>query len=87
MNRQRDTRTTVTIGSLVKRIRRKLAGEGTHGQELRKVRGQGPSQARLDLGDFYVVDVASGWVLEKDVDLEELGRRIEVLKPTEHLAD
>jgi len=55
-------------------------------KKVRAERGEGISQARLDLGDYYVIDISRNRVVNKHVDLEDLGRQLEVLKDWEELA-
>lgn len=75
-------RVPVSERALVARVNRKLARGN---QQLR--RGRQEAIGRHDLGWFFVVDVNGNYIVEKDVDLEELGRRLEVLKGWEQLAD
>jgi hypothetical protein len=69
----------VTERALVQRINRLLAN---HGQQLQKARG---NTARLELGDYYTINVHQNFVVQKDVGLEELGRRLNALRPYESL--
>jgi hypothetical protein len=71
----------VTKHALVQRINRALKKDG---EKLQAARGM---QAFLDLGDFYTIDVSRNFILEKNVDLEKMGRRLGVLKPFERLAE
>lgn len=66
--------------TLISRINRKLASEG---ERLRVSRS---TQARVDLGDFYVTD-ENNCVTAKYVDLEQWGRDLGVLQANEKLAD
>jgi hypothetical protein len=70
----------VSERALVQRIGRALAKDG---EQLRKVRAEG---ARLELGDYYTLNVSRNFVVQKDVDIEELGRQLQVLRPYESLA-
>jgi hypothetical protein len=69
----------VTTHTLTQRINHKLRARG---EVLKKTRG---TQAYLDYGDFYVLDVLIGAVVRKHVDLEELGRELGALQPHEEL--
>ncbi len=69
----------VTERALLQRINRVLANEG---KQLQKARG---GTARLELGDYYSVNVRRNFVVQKDVDLEELGRKLNSLRPYESL--
>ena len=51
---------------------------------LKRARG---ARAELDLGRHYVIDLRSNCVLHKDVDLEEFGRELGVLRPYEAVAE
>jgi hypothetical protein len=71
----------VTTRALVQRINRKLAAED---MKLKATRGM---RAVADLGDFYVIDASRNFVVDKDVNIEELGRKVGALQPWEVLAD
>lgn len=71
----------VTVRAVVQRINRKLAPEG---EVLKTPRS---TRLRQEVGDFYVLDVNHNWVTAKDVDPEELGRELEVLRPWEEVRD
>jgi len=71
----------------VARINRKLA---KNDQQLRRARGvkhQGYWHPDSNLGWYYAIDVNRNWIVETHVDLEELGRRLEVLANWEQLAE
>jgi hypothetical protein len=67
--------------ALEKRISRKLAHDGL---ALRKSRPFTWSEANF--GARYVLDIRRNMVVEKDVDLETIGRDLEVLADNETLA-
>ncbi len=69
----------VSERALVQRINRRLAKDG---ERLKAAAGM---RARLELGAYFVMDISHNCVLHKDVDLEELGRELEVLRPYESL--
>jgi hypothetical protein len=71
-------RTEVTSATLVKRINRKGLKDG---EMLRLARGK----SRRWLGDYYAVDVDTNMVIAWDVDPEEWGRALGVLKPWEKI--
>jgi len=73
-------RVPVTRRALIQRVNRALAKDG---EQLKATKG---TQAQLDLGDFYVIDISGNSVSRKDVDLEKLARELGVLKPYEALA-
>ena len=79
----------VSERALIQRINRKLnADRPTPRQSgtidvLKRARG---ARAELDLGRHYVIDLRSNCVLHKDVDLEEFGRELGVLRPYEAVA-
>jgi hypothetical protein len=75
-----DVLVPVTESALIQRINRKLAPE----QVLKVARG---SRALQDLGQFYVLDVSGNFVVDKDVDVTALGRKLGVLRPFEKLAE
>jgi hypothetical protein len=49
----------------------------------RRSRGPGMTSAELELGEFYIVNFRINGVMHKDVDPEELGRELGVLKAWE----
>jgi hypothetical protein len=63
--------------ALIQRINRKLKPEG---EQLRTARSQKVEQI---LGRYHVVDVYRHCVVLQDVDIEAMGRELEVLKPFE----
>jgi hypothetical protein len=71
----------ITTRALVQRINRAL---GKRDEVLKITRGE---RARSDLGDFYVLDVSMNAVVSKDVDPEELGRKLGVLKEWERVVE
>jgi hypothetical protein len=71
----------VTSRALIQRINRKLAADG---EVLKASRGM---QAFLDVGDHYVLDISMNAVVRKNLDIEQFGRSLGVLKPYEGLAD
>jgi hypothetical protein len=74
----------VTERALVQRINRALAKAGRHGHIMKKTRGM---SAQLDLGRFYVLDIDRNFVVRSHVDLESLGRQLEVFHAYEVLAE
>ena len=74
---------TVPVGkrALIARINRTLKKDD---EMLKATRGE---RARSDLGDYYIIDVRGNLILHKDVDLEDLGRELGVLKGVEHLEE
>ena len=65
----------VTTDALVKRINRRLAHDG---QRLRTTRGERMIAA---VGERWVQDTRRSFVVERDVDVEELAQRLGVLRP------
>lgn len=77
-------RQKVPIGekALMARVNRHLKNEQ---QQVRKAHG---GRAIADVGEFYLLDFENtnqGFVLEKDVNLEELAKKLGVLKSWEAL--
>ena len=70
----------MTMRALVQRINRKLTEKDA---QLKAARGE----ARQNLGDYYVLDVRRKVVSRTAVNLEALGRELEVLHPWERLTD
>ncbi len=70
----------MTKRSLVQRVSRALTKEG---EVLRKSRGM---RMFLNVGEYYAIDRRYNVVTRKGIDLEELGRKLGVLKPHEALS-
>ena len=71
----------VSTRALVQRINRKLKAEES---VLKASRG---ARAQQDLGDYYLLDWRTNAVHAKDVDPEDLGRELGVLKAWERVLD
>ncbi len=69
----------VTERAVVQRINRKLRDDD---QVLKVTRGE---RARLDLGDFYILNWRLNVIADKFVDPEEMGRELGVLQPWERV--
>jgi hypothetical protein len=67
----------VSERALFQRINRTLKKQG---EILRKSKRQD-----WEIGEFYLLDLQHNVIIGKDLDLEELGRRLDVLKPYEVL--
>jgi hypothetical protein len=72
----------ITVNVIIKRINRALARQGRSGQVLKKTRGYG---MKLDVGDYWIRDGFLNAVIDKFVDVEDLGRSLGVLRPGETL--
>jgi hypothetical protein len=91
MTKKQDSkRIKITERALFQRINRKLAQDG---EKLCTARGESASE---EMGRFYVVETgqhvrpkryAASGVVYTHVKLEELGRKLGVIKPWEELAD
>lgn len=71
----------VSRRALIQRINRNLSKED---KILKASRGE---RARQDLGDYYIIALSGRSVLQKDIDVEKLGRQLGTLKPFERLID
>jgi hypothetical protein len=71
---------TLKIGTLLNRIRRKLAHDH---ERLCKARGNPMSPENLELGSYFIVDWDFNSIVAKHVDPEELGRELGLLRPGE----
>ena len=78
MTEQTQQQVTVAGRVLVKRINRKLASKM---QAVRSVR----IPATPDLGRYYLIDTTTTEIVVPDQDLEQLGRKLGALKPSERL--
>jgi len=81
---RRQKKVPVTERALIQRINRELKAHGQMGRKLKKTRGM---QAFVDLGDYYVLDIAIGGIADKFVDIEALGRELGMLQDFEALVD
>jgi len=70
----------VTKRALFQRINRALEKGG---EQLKTSRGM---QMYLDVGAYYAIDISRNFISRKDIDLEEFGRELGVLKPHEELS-
>lgn len=78
-------RVPVTERAVMQRINRKFRTEdGAPARELKKTRG---ARAKLDLGDFYVLDTERNFIDEHHVDPEALGRELGVLSESEEYCE
>lgn len=76
-------RQTVPISerALIQRINRALKKDG---EILKKARSTTTSSA---VGDFFIVDTNLTGIVHRDIDLEDLGRKLKVLQVFEHLEE
>jgi hypothetical protein len=68
----------ISTRALQQRINRALP----EGQIIRRTYGSGAQT----LGDYYIVDSEKGYVVDDNIDLEELGRELGVLRDYEQLS-
>jgi hypothetical protein len=76
----KERKVMISERALFQRLKRALAKDD---ELLKKSR---PREGYNQLGDFYVVDLQGGYIVEKDVDLEALAREKGVLAKWEALA-
>ena len=79
MAKQKASGVPVSERALIQRINRKLAAQD---EIVRTARG---GRAEQDLGRYFIVDVRIGGVVHSDIDLEEWGRELAVLRSYERL--
>jgi len=72
------TKVLISERGVIQRINRVLAKDD---EVLKKSRGA----TRHQLGDFYIVDIHRNFVIDKDVNLEDLARKKGVLSDWEAL--
>jgi hypothetical protein len=70
----------VTTRALIQRLNRRLARED---QQVHAYRG---GRWESDLGRYYIVNMNRNVIVARHVNLEALGRDLEVLRPWEALA-
>lgn len=78
--RNRARTVPVTMRALIQRINRALL---KNDEKLKATRG---GRMQTDYGDYYTLDFRLNAVIRGDVDPEELGRELGVLRPYEHVA-
>ena len=74
-----DRGVTITSPTLIKRINRRLAHNDL---QLRTTRSE---SARCSIGHHYILNVWRNAIIEMFVDVEDLGRELGVLRPSESL--
>ena len=79
-------RVPVTARALFQRINRKLAAHEQKLKRSRRIHGNEVIHFDPNVGEYYVVNVEQGWLVEKDVDIEDLGRKCGALANWEALA-
>jgi hypothetical protein len=79
MAKKQGKQVLVSKPALMARVNRRLARDG---QVLRASRSAG---SRLDLGDYYIVNVNGNYLEAQHIDLVVLARELGVLKPYERL--
>jgi hypothetical protein len=75
----------VTLRALVQRINRSLSHSGRALRRSRRYHNHDVIHYDPNLGEFYVVSTEHGWLVEKDVNVEQLARSLEVLASWETL--
>ncbi len=82
MARGRDVKVPVSERALVQRINRKLKDDSAVVKKARRT----PSMEQDGFGRYFRLDYSGNRIVDKDVDLEVLGRDVDVLRPYEGLA-
>lgn len=72
-------RVPVSERALVQRLNRALHPDG---EKIKKTRG---GKAEQELGAYYVLNIRGNYVVGKDVDLEDFGRKYKVLADWEQV--
>jgi hypothetical protein len=75
-----EQRVSVTARALVQRINRQLKKNGV---VLKRARGE---KAVSEKGEYYIIDESSDTLFGMEINIEEYGRELGVLKPFEYLA-
>jgi hypothetical protein len=85
MPKKTERRVAVTERALLQRINRKfLADEGAPAHEMKKTRG---ARAKIELGDFYVLNTERNFIDAHHVDPEATAREMKVMEEWEYLAE
>jgi hypothetical protein len=78
------TKVPITERALLQRVNRALADDG---KVVNRPRGKPRADGPGDLGAFFIVDLKKKAVVEKNVDLVKLAKKLEVLRDYEQLVD
>jgi hypothetical protein len=73
------TKAPVSRRALIQRLNRKLAKDGL---TVKKTTGK---QAKVEVGEFFVLDLERGFVTEKHVELEKFAHKHGVLAEWERM--
>ncbi len=87
MGKPRVSKVPISHRALMQRINRALTKEDERLCKARPSRGEGLTREQLECGDYYVINTRGNMVTTKHVDIEALGRELEVLAEWESLAD
>jgi hypothetical protein len=74
----------ITARALLQRINRALADEG---KVVNRPRGRPQTDGPGDLGAYFMVDLKKKTVVEKNVDLVKLAKKLGAIKDYEQLAN
>jgi hypothetical protein len=74
-------KTPVTARAVIQRINRKLKAD------LQALKISRTEKARLDCGDYFILDYRKNYLIEHDVDIEAKARELGVLRPWEAVAN
>ena len=78
-----ELRKPISADAVIKRINRVLEADNP-GEFLRIKRTRG-SRAQQDLGEFYLVNGKRNFIMDHDVDLNDLAKQYKVLSSTEQV--
>lgn len=85
MKKKLGRRVAVTERAIIQRINRKfLAEDGPPAREIKKTRG---ARAKIDLGDFYVLNTERNYIEAHDIDPEATAREMGVLAEWEYMVE
>jgi hypothetical protein len=70
----------VSERALLQRLNRRLRDEGI---VIKKARGE---RAQLQVGDYFALKIVGNYIVDKDCDLEELGKQHGALQGWEEMA-
>jgi hypothetical protein len=81
------TKVPISERALFQRINRRLKKDGRALQTARGFSDGTYWHENTNLGRYYIVDVRRNFVVNHHLDLQELGRELEVLSPWEELVE
>lgn len=77
----------VSKRALIQRINRKLRADADGDSLANQVKTARGAKARQQVGEYYLLNPRRNSIVETNIDLEQMGRKLEVLANWERLVD